>query len=51
MRNLLGIRLSVLAMPAMAVEIDGRIDPPEWAAAQQVDDFRMTQPLTRLQGS
>ena len=51
MRKLLGIWLLVLAMPAMAVEIDGRIDPQEWAGAQHVDDFRMTQPLTRLPGS
>ncbi|MBP6750866.1 MAG: hypothetical protein KA144_14625, partial [Xanthomonadaceae bacterium] len=32
---------------AFAVEIDGRIDPEEWTAAQRVDDFRLTQPLTR----
>lgn len=51
MRGLLGILLSLLVMPAMAVEIDGRIDPQEWAGAQHVDDFRMTQPLTRLPGS
>lgn len=51
MRGLLGIWLSLLVMPAMAVEVDGRIDPQEWAGAQHVDDFRMTQPLTRLPGS
>ncbi|HYM87281.1 MAG TPA: hypothetical protein VET30_11195, partial [Pseudoxanthomonas sp.] len=51
MRKLFGIWLLVLAMPAMAVEIDGRIDPKEWTGAQHVDDFRMTQPLTRLPGS
>mgnify|MGYP000222751902 CR=1 FL=1 len=31
----------------MALQVDGRIDPAEWSAAQRVDDFRMTQPLTR----
>ena len=51
MRGLFGILLSLLVMPAMAVEIDGRIDPQEWTGARHVDDFRMTQPLTRLPGS
>jgi Domain of unknown function (DUF5916) len=32
---------------AAALDIDGRIDPQEWSAAERVDDFRMTQPLTR----
>jgi hypothetical protein len=45
------ILLSLPVVPAMAVEIDGRIDPQEWAGARHVDDFRMTQPLTRLPGS
>ena len=31
--------------PALAVEIDGRIDPAEWADAQHVTDFRKVQPL------
>ena len=52
MRKLTGIGLMLAwAMPALAVEIDGRIDPQEWADAQHVDDFRMTQPLTRTPGS
>ena len=34
-------------MPAIAVEIDGRIDPGEWHGAQHVTDFRLTQPLSR----
>ncbi|MDR6839993.1 DUF5916 domain-containing protein [Pseudoxanthomonas sacheonensis] len=51
MRKLLGVWLLACAMPAMAVEIDGKIDPQEWAGAQHVDDFRMTQPLTRMPGS
>lgn len=32
---------------AHAVEIDGRIDPQEWSQAQRIDDFRLTQPLSR----
>ena len=32
---------------AAAVQIDGRIDPAEWAGAQHITDFRLTQPLTR----
>jgi hypothetical protein len=34
-------------LPAGAVEIDGRIDPAEWADARRVDDFRLTEPLSR----
>ena len=32
---------------ALAVEIDGRIDEAEWAGAQRVTDFRLTEPLSR----
>lgn len=40
--------LAALAAPgASAVEIDGRIDPAEWAGARHVTDFRLTQPLSR----
>ena len=39
--------LAALASPAWAVEVDGRIDPEEWAGAQRVTDFRLTQPLSR----
>jgi hypothetical protein len=35
----------VLAAPAVAVEIDGRIDPEEWAGARHITDFRKVQPL------
>ena len=35
----------LLAAPAVAVEIDGRIDPEEWAGARHVTDFRKVQPL------
>lgn len=39
------------ATTAHAVQIDGRIDPQEWAGAQHITDFRQTQPLSRLPGS
>lgn len=45
-----GIGLA-LAWQAGAVEIDGRIDPDEWAGARHVTDFRQVQPLTRAPGS
>ncbi len=51
MRKMIGLGLLAWAMPTMAVEIDGRIDPQEWAGARHVDDFRLTQPLTRAPGS
>lgn len=49
-------RLACLALlsccaPLQAVEIDGRIDPDEWAGARHVTDFRQTQPLTGQPGS
>ena len=37
--------LTMLAGTAVAVEIDGRIDPEEWQGAQLVKDFRKVQPL------
>ena len=37
--------LGMLATPAFAVDIDGRIDPDEWRSAQHITDFRKTQPL------
>ena len=40
-----------LPLPALAVDIDGRIDPDEWAGARHIVDFRQTQPLTRAPGS
>jgi hypothetical protein len=44
--------LAALAFPTCAmasgnVAIDGRIDPAEWAGAQHITDFRLTQPLSR----
>lgn len=34
-----------------AVEIDGRVDPAEWADARHVTDFRQVQPLSRAPAS
>jgi hypothetical protein len=39
--------LLVVAAPACAIQVDGRIDPSEWQGAQHVTDFRLTQPLSR----
>lgn len=33
--------------PALAIDVDGRIDAAEWAGARHITDFRMVQPLTR----
>ena len=43
--------LSAFSIPALAVEVDGRIDPAEWQGAQHVTDFRTVQPLTGNPGS
>lgn len=43
--------LSVLASSAHAIEVDGRLDEPEWDRAQRVTDFRQTQPLSRAPGT
>ncbi len=43
--------MAALAAPASAIEVDGRIDPAEWAGAQHITDFRQTQPLTRAPGT
>ena len=43
--------LSILASPAAAIEVDGRVDRAEWAQAQEITDFRMTQPLSRTPAS
>ena len=47
MRSLLLAMVVALPLPAFALDIDGKVDPTEWSGAQRVDDFRMTQPLTR----
>lgn len=38
--------LMALSAPALAIEVDGRIDPAEWQGAQHITDFRQVQPLT-----
>ena len=37
--------VAAFALPAAAVEIDGRIDPDEWKDAKHVTEFRKVQPL------
>ena len=39
--------LSVLAVPAWAIDVDGRIDPAEWQGAEHVTQFKVVEPLTR----
>ena len=49
-RAVLALAVLVLlpgAACAAGVEVDGRIDPAEWADARHVTDFRLTQPLSR----
>lgn len=46
-----GSILLALAAPAMAVDIDGRIDPAEWQGARHITDFRQVQPLTKAAAS
>ncbi len=43
--------LMALAAPAMAIEVDGRIDPAEWQGARHITDFRQVQPLTKAPAS
>lgn len=44
--NLFVLVLALLAPAVSAIEVDGRIDPQEWAGAQHITDFVMVQPLT-----
>lgn len=37
---------ALVSLPVAAVEIDGRIDPQEWAGARHITDFVMVQPLS-----
>ena len=39
--------LCALPLAGRAVTIDGHVDPAEWQGAQHVEDFRLTQPLSR----
>ena len=45
-RTSLALLLSLPAVPAWAIDVDGRIDPAEWQGAQHVTDFKVVQPLT-----
>lgn len=47
----LAASLALLALPAMAVDVDGHIDPLEWQGAMHITDFRKTQPLNGEPGS
>jgi Domain of unknown function (DUF5916) len=47
MRALLLALVVSIPLPALALDIDGRVDAAEWSGAQRIDDFRMVQPLTR----
>jgi hypothetical protein len=40
------VLLAFIAAPALAIEIDGQIDPAEWQGARHITDFRQTQPLS-----
>jgi len=44
-RAILWAVLAAAALPAHAVQIDGRLDPDEWQGAQHVTEFRKVQPL------
>lgn len=37
---------ALAAAPVAAVEVDGRVDPQEWAGARHITDFVMVQPLS-----
>jgi Domain of unknown function (DUF5916) len=50
MRALLLAAVVTISFPVSALDIDGNVDPAEWSSAQRVDDFRLTQPLTREPG-
>ena len=38
---------ALLALPLHAIELDGRLDEPEWAGAQRVGELMTISPLTR----
>ncbi len=44
---LLLVSANAVLANAGAVQVDGHIDPAEWAGAQHITDFRLTQPLSR----
>src|SRR5687767_1184039 len=45
MQKVYALLFATLALPAAAVEIDGRVDPQEWREARYIADFRKVQPL------
>lgn len=49
LRHLLPLALLLVSVtaPALAITIDGKIEPGEWTNARRVSDFRLTQPLSR----
>ena len=49
-RSLAIAALWSIALPAAAIEVDGRINADEWAGAKHVTDFKLTQPLSRAPG-
>ncbi len=51
MACLLLLTLAAVSTPALAVDIDGHIQPGEWKGARHVTDFRQTQPLSGKPGS
>lgn len=46
MRLICGMCVLALALPASAIEVDGRIEAGEWQGARHATDFRQTQPLS-----
>ena len=44
--RLLPALCALAAAPVAAVDVDGRIDPQEWAGARHITDFVMVQPLS-----
>jgi hypothetical protein len=45
MQKIHALLLAAFALPAGAVEIDGRVDAQEWREARYISDFRKVQPL------
>jgi hypothetical protein len=48
---LLLFSLAAVSAPALAVDIDGHIQPDEWKGARHITDFRQVQPLSGKPGS
>ncbi len=39
--------LCLMVSPAWSIQVDGRLDEPEWAQGQEFNQFRVTDPLTQ----